>query len=122
MPSLTHDCSIDQGEAQLRCGCSVPVLGNACVEYQHNLPTTETRQTGRGKYLVMKTVDKGTVIGCGCRHLEIATGGMAENHSHEEPIPVKKGVMILNIVPSEPRRHGKMLKSVQISMKTSKGR
>ena len=39
MPSLTHDCFIDQSEAQLRCGCSVPVLGNACVEYQQNLPT-----------------------------------------------------------------------------------
>ena len=39
-PSLTHDCSIDQSEAQLRCGCSVPVLGNACVEYQQNLPTS----------------------------------------------------------------------------------
>ena len=68
------------------------------------------------KYLVRKTMDKGMVILCGCRHLEIATGGMAENDS------VKKGVMILNIVHSEPHRRGKMSKSVQISMKTSKGR
>ena len=27
------------------------------------------------KYLVRKTIDKGMVILCGCRHLEIATGG-----------------------------------------------
>ena len=40
IPNLTHDCSIDQSEAQLRCGCSVPVLGNACIEYQQNLPTS----------------------------------------------------------------------------------
>ena len=26
-------------EAQLRCGCSVPVLGNACVDYQPDIPT-----------------------------------------------------------------------------------
>ena len=37
------------------------------------------------KYLVRKTIDKGMVILCGCRHLEIATGGMAENDSLEEP-------------------------------------
>ena len=37
------------------------------------------------KYLVRKTRDKGMVILCGCRHLEIATGGMAENDSLEEP-------------------------------------
>ena len=37
------------------------------------------------KYLVRKTVDKGMVIVCGSRYLEIATGGMAENNSLEEP-------------------------------------
>ena len=37
------------------------------------------------KYLVRKTIDKGMVIVCGCQHLEIATGGMAENNSLEEP-------------------------------------
>ena len=37
------------------------------------------------KYLVRKTIDKGMVILCGCRHLEIVTGGMAENDSLEEP-------------------------------------
>ena len=36
------------------------------------------------KYLVRKTIDNGMVILCGCRHLEIATGGMAENDSLEE--------------------------------------
>ena len=36
------------------------------------------------KYLVRKTIDNGMVILCGCRHLEIATGGMAENDSPEE--------------------------------------
>ena len=36
------------------------------------------------KYLVRKTIDNGMVILCGCRNLEIATGGMAENDSHEE--------------------------------------
>ena len=30
-------------------------------------------------------MDKGMVILCGCRHLEIATGGMADNDSLEEP-------------------------------------
>ena len=39
----------------------------------------------RRKYLVRKTIDKGMVILCGCRHLEIVTGGMAENDSLEEP-------------------------------------
>ena len=37
------------------------------------------------KYLVRKTIDKGMVILCRCRHLEIATGGMAENDYLEEP-------------------------------------
>ena len=37
------------------------------------------------KYLVRKTVYKGMVIGCGCRYLEIATGGMTENDYLEEP-------------------------------------
>ena len=37
--SLTHVCSIYESEAQLRCGCSVPVLGNACVDYQPDIPT-----------------------------------------------------------------------------------
>ena len=37
------------------------------------------------KYLVRKTIDKGMVIGCGCRHLEIATGRMTENDYLEEP-------------------------------------
>ena len=36
------------------------------------------------KYLVRKTTDNGMVILCGCRHLEITTGGMAENDSLEE--------------------------------------
>ena len=36
------------------------------------------------KYLARKTIDNGMVILCGCRHLEIATGGMAENDSLEE--------------------------------------
>ena len=36
------------------------------------------------KYLVRKTIDNGMVILCGCRHLEIATGGMAKNDSLEE--------------------------------------
>ena len=36
------------------------------------------------KYLVRKTIDNGMVILCGCRHHEIATGGMAENDSLEE--------------------------------------
>ena len=36
------------------------------------------------KYLVRKTIDNGMVILCGCRYLEIATGGMAENDSLEE--------------------------------------
>ena len=36
------------------------------------------------KYLVRKTIDNGMVILCGCRHLEIATGEMAENDSLEE--------------------------------------
>ena len=36
------------------------------------------------KYLVRKTIDNGMVILCGCRHLEIATGGMTENDSLEE--------------------------------------
>ena len=36
------------------------------------------------KYLVRKTIDNGMVILCGCRHLAIATGGMAENDSLEE--------------------------------------
>ena len=36
------------------------------------------------KYLVRKTIDNGMVILCGCRHLEITTGGMAENDSLEE--------------------------------------
>ena len=36
------------------------------------------------KYLVRKTIDNGMVILCGCRHLEIATGGMAENDYLEE--------------------------------------
>ena len=40
MPSLTHVCSIHKSEAQLRCGCSVPVLGNVCVVYQQNIPTS----------------------------------------------------------------------------------
>ena len=35
------------------------------------------------KYLVRKTIDKGMVIVCGSRHLEIATGGVAENNSLE---------------------------------------
>ena len=38
------------------------------------------------KYLVRKTIDNGMVILCGCRHLEIATGGMAENDSLEETV------------------------------------
>ena len=70
------------------------------------------------KYLVRKTINKGMVIICGSRHLELATGGMAESDYLE---PAKKGVMTLNIVHPEPHRRGKMLKSVQISMKTSKG-
>ena len=37
------------------------------------------------KCLVRKTVDDGLMIGCGCRHLEIATGWMAENGSLEKP-------------------------------------
>ena len=37
------------------------------------------------KDLVRKTIDKEMVILCGCRHLEIATGGMAENDYLEEP-------------------------------------
>ena len=37
------------------------------------------------KYIVRKTIDKGMVILCGCRQLEIATGGMAENDSLEYP-------------------------------------
>ena len=37
--SLTRVCSIYESEAQLRCGCSVPVLGNACVDYQQYIPT-----------------------------------------------------------------------------------
>ena len=37
--SLTHVCSIYESEAQLRCGCSVPVLGNSCVDYQPDIPT-----------------------------------------------------------------------------------
>ena len=37
--SLTHVCSIYESEAQLRCGCSVPVLGNAYVDYQPDIPT-----------------------------------------------------------------------------------
>ena len=37
--SLTHVCSIYESEAQLRYGCSVPVLGNACVDYQPDIPT-----------------------------------------------------------------------------------
>ena len=37
------------------------------------------------KYLLRKTIDKGMVIVCGCRHLEIATGGMTENDSLAEP-------------------------------------
>ena len=37
--SLTHVCSIYESEAQLRCGCIVPVLGNACVDYQPDIPT-----------------------------------------------------------------------------------
>ena len=37
--SLTHVCSIYEREAQLRCGCSVPVLGNACVDYQPDIRT-----------------------------------------------------------------------------------
>ena len=36
------------------------------------------------KYLVRKTIDNGMVILRGCRHLEIATGGMAENDYLEE--------------------------------------
>ena len=36
------------------------------------------------KYLVRKTIGNGMVIRCGCRHIEIATGGMAENDSLEE--------------------------------------
>ena len=36
---LTHVCSIYESEAQLRCGCSVPVLGNACVDYQPDIPS-----------------------------------------------------------------------------------
>ena len=39
MPSRTHVCSIYESEAQLRCGCSVPVLDNACVKYQQHIPT-----------------------------------------------------------------------------------
>ena len=74
------------------------------------------------KYLVRKTIDKGMVIVCGCRHLEIATGGMRITIILRSQIPVKKGVMTLNSVHSEPRIHGKMFKSVQISMKTSRGR
>ena len=38
------------------------------------------------KYLVRKTIDNGMVILCGCRHLEIATAGMAENDSLEETV------------------------------------
>ena len=37
------------------------------------------------KYLVRKTIDKGMVIVCGCQHLQIATGRMAENDSLEDP-------------------------------------
>ena len=37
------------------------------------------------KYLVTKSIDKAMVILCGCRHLEIATGGMAENDSLDGP-------------------------------------
>ena len=37
--SCTHVCSIYESEAQLLCGCSVPVLGNACVDYQQYIPT-----------------------------------------------------------------------------------
>ena len=37
--SCTHVCSIYESEAQLLCGCSVPVLDNACVEYQQGIPT-----------------------------------------------------------------------------------
>ena len=66
------------------------------------------------KYLVRKTIDKGMVILCGCRHLEIATGGMGRTILLKSQIPVKKGVMISSIVHSEPHRRGKMSKSVQI--------
>ena len=37
--SLTHVCPIYESKAQLRCGCSVPVLGNAYVDYQPDIPT-----------------------------------------------------------------------------------
>ena len=37
--SCTHVCSIYESEAQLLCGCSVPILDNACVEYQQDIPT-----------------------------------------------------------------------------------
>ena len=52
--SLTHGCSIYESEAQLRCGCSVPVLGNAYVDYQPDIPTpmgyvsTEVERVLRG--------------------------------------------------------------------------
>ena len=36
-------------------------------------------------YIVRKTIDKGMVFFCGCRHLEIATGGMAEDDYLELP-------------------------------------
>ena len=63
------------------------------------------------KYLVRKTIDKGMMILCGCRHLEIATGGMAENDSLEEPDTCEERSD--DIVHSEPHRRGKMSKSVQ---------
>ena len=70
------------------------------------------------KYMARKIIDKGMAIRCACRHLGIATGGIAKNDYLEEPDTceeVKKGVIILK-VHSEPHRRGK------ISMKTIKGR
>ena len=61
MPNLTHDCSIEQSEAQLRCGCSVPVLGNACIEYQQNLPTS-MGYVGEEAVRVMRDTDCNGVV------------------------------------------------------------
>ena len=87
------------------------------LDVQHNMFHANMLR----KYLVRKTIDKGMVILCGCRHLEIATGGMAENDSLEEADTCEERGDDIKYVHSESHRRAKMSKSVQITMKTSKG-
>ena len=36
----SHDCSIGNHKVKLSCGCSIPIMGSACVDHITNLPTS----------------------------------------------------------------------------------